>query len=90
VSLGDNEWKLIRPLLPPKAGTSRPGADDRVVLNRILYVLLTGCRWMDMPKRYGHYSTAFRRIAMRCERLAATFLAFIQVACIAIHLRILQ
>jgi transposase len=60
--LGDDEWELIRPLLPPKARTGRPGADDRVVLNGILYVLLTGCRWMDMPVRYGHYSTAFRRL----------------------------
>jgi transposase len=40
----------------------RPRADDRKVLNGILYVLTTGCRWMDMPKRYGHYSTAFRRL----------------------------
>ncbi|MEM1537529.1 MAG: hypothetical protein QXK12_03215 [Candidatus Nezhaarchaeales archaeon] len=24
-------------------------------------MLVTGCRWMDIPARYGHYSTAFRR-----------------------------
>jgi len=36
-------------LLPPKAKTGRPRADDRMVLNGILYVLVTGCRWMDMP-----------------------------------------
>jgi transposase len=35
---------------------------NRVVLNGTFYVLLTGCRWMDMPIRYGHYSTAFRRL----------------------------
>jgi transposase len=35
-----------------------------MVLNGILYVLITGCRWMDMPIRYGSYKTAwdgFRR-----------------------------
>jgi len=47
--LSDEEWELIKPLLPPKAKTGRPRADDRRVLNGILYVLTTGCRWMDMP-----------------------------------------
>jgi transposase len=45
----------------------RPRADDRKVLNGILYVLTSGCRWMDAHKRYGHYSTAFRRLK-RWER----------------------
>ena len=39
--------------MPPKARTSGLGADDRTVLNGILYVLVTGCRWMDMPVKYG-------------------------------------
>jgi transposase len=60
--LSDEEWELIKPLLPPKAKTGRPKADDRRVLNDILYVLATGCRCMDMPPKYGHYSTAFRRL----------------------------
>jgi transposase len=38
----------------------RPRADDRVVLNGILYVLTTGCRWMDMPLEYGSYKTLGR------------------------------
>ncbi|MEM3398004.1 MAG: transposase [Nitrososphaerota archaeon] len=60
--IGDCEWELIRPLLPPMAKTGRPRVNDRLVLNGILYVLITGCRWMDMPSKYGHYSTAFRRL----------------------------
>jgi transposase len=60
--LSDSEWELIKPLLPPRARVGRPRADNRMVLNGILYVLLTGCRWMDMPIRHGHYSTAFRRL----------------------------
>jgi transposase len=61
--VSDGEWELIRPHLPPRAKVGRPRADDRKVLNGILYVLTTGCRWMDMPKRYGHYSTAWRRLS---------------------------
>lgn len=50
------------PHLPPKAKTGRPRADDRGTLNGILYVLLSGCRWMDMPAAYGSHKTAWRRL----------------------------
>ena len=42
--LSDGEWEFIRSLLPPKAKTGRPKADDRMFLNGILYMLVTGCR----------------------------------------------
>jgi transposase len=60
--LSDELWGFIEPLLPPKAETGRPRADDRKTINGILYVLVTGCRWMDMPVRYGSYKTAWRRL----------------------------
>ena len=60
--LTDEQWERIRPLLPPPAPTGRPRADDRKVLNGILYVLRTGCRWKDMPREYGSYVTAWRRL----------------------------
>jgi len=47
--LSDEEWAFIELLPPPKARTGRPRVDDRAVLNGLLYVLITGCRWMDMP-----------------------------------------
>jgi transposase len=40
----------------------RKRADDRKTINGILYVLTTGCRWHDMPRRYGAYQTAWRRL----------------------------
>jgi transposase len=55
--LSDYEWEVIRSLPPP-----RPRADDRMILKSILYVLTTGCRWMDMPLGYGSYKTAWRRL----------------------------
>jgi len=61
--LSDKEWAFIKPLLPPKAKTGRPRVDDRMVLNGILYVLTTGCRWMDMPPKYGSYKTAWDRFS---------------------------
>jgi len=60
--LSDEEWEVIKPLLPPKSRVGRPRADDRRIINGILYVLTTGCRWMDMPLEYGSYKTAWRRL----------------------------
>jgi transposase len=51
---------VIKPLLPPRSRVGRPRTDDRMVLNGILYVLTTGCRWMDMLLEYGSYKTAWR------------------------------
>jgi transposase len=42
--VSDGEWEVIRPFLPSMSRVGRPRADDRMVLNGILYVLTTGCR----------------------------------------------
>lgn len=69
--LTDREWRLIQGLLPPKAETGRPRADDRRTLNGILYVLRTGCRWEDLsPERYGSGKTCWKRFTRwKKERL---------------------
>ena len=60
--LTDEQWESIKTLLPPPKGRGRRRVDDRKVINGILYVLTTGCRWMDMPEKYGSYKTAWRRL----------------------------
>lgn len=50
------------PFLPPMPMVGRPRADDRLIINGILYVLTMGCRWMDMPPEYGSYNPAWRRL----------------------------
>jgi hypothetical protein len=60
--LSDAQWELIQPLLPAAKPTGRPRADDRRTLNSILYVLRTGCRWKDLPDRYGSSVTCWRRL----------------------------
>lgn len=59
--LTDRQWDFIRPSLPPPAYTGRPRADDRMTVNGILYVLMSDCRWMDMPSRYGSHKTVWER-----------------------------
>ena len=31
------------------------------MINVIIFVLITGCRWIDLPARYGSKSSAHRR-----------------------------
>ena len=51
--LSDLEWKLfedIFPTEPEKRGKGMPHAPYRYVLNSLLYILITGCRWCDLPR----------------------------------------
>jgi transposase len=51
--LTDAQWKFIEPLLPPSAETGRRRADEREIINGILYVLTTGCAWEYLPHDIG-------------------------------------
>lgn len=61
--LTDAQWALLAPVLPPPKRRGRKRADDRAVLQGILFVLRTGCRWKDIPRRYGAPTTCWRRLA---------------------------
>src|SRR5215210_2999239 len=66
--VSDELWARIQPLLPVRSRRSRwPGRlplDDRACLNGILFVLLTGISWADLPQQLGHGSgmTCWRRL----------------------------
>ena len=58
-SLTDQEWKIIKPLLPKKKKTNPPKWSKREILDGILYQLKNGCNWGDLPKDFPPYSTVF-------------------------------
>ena len=60
--LSDSQWKFIRFHLPPQPRVGRKRANDRKTINGILFVLVTGCRWRDVPRRYGSYITMRKRL----------------------------
>ena len=60
--LTDKQWGMIKQHVPPPAKTGRPRSDDRKIINGIMFVLTIGCRWDDIPKRYGDDSTANLRL----------------------------
>lgn len=60
--LTDAEWALIEPFLPSQH--PRQGGrwhDHRTTLNGILFRTRTGIPWRDLPERYGHWNTAYKR-----------------------------
>src|SRR4051794_38649428 len=66
--LTDQQWTVIEKLIPKKKSRrGRPQADPRKTLNGIIYVLKTGCAWADMPRKYGAYTTCWRRLK-ECQR----------------------
>ena len=62
IHLTDRQWAFIQPLLPPPARTGRPRANDRKTIEGIVFVLVTGCRWQDLPREYGAPTTVWRRL----------------------------
>jgi len=61
--LSDAQWKRIKRFLPKPKKRGRPRANEREVINGILYVLTTGCRWEDLPHDIAaSYPTCYRRL----------------------------
>ena len=51
--LSDLEWRLFVDIMPPEPTKRRRGMPHtpfRKVVNTLLYLLITGCRWCDTPR----------------------------------------
>ncbi len=58
--LTDQEWQLIKPVIPPaKHGGRNRQVDEREVVNGIMYILSTGCQWRAIPKDLPPRSTIY-------------------------------
>ena len=59
--LTDAQWEIISDYIPDVPYVfGRPHPQPRKLLNTIFYVLITGCRWCDVPvgPQWGKRSTA--------------------------------
>jgi putative transposase len=62
--LTEAQWDRIKDLLPGKAGDpGRSGADNRLFVNGVLWVLRSGAHWHDLPERYGKWKSVHTRFA---------------------------
>ncbi|WP_331768024.1 IS5 family transposase [Embleya sp. NBC_00896] len=62
-SLTDRQWALIEPLLPvrdPTRGGRPLKFPRRLVVDSILYVLVSGCAWRMMPRDLVPWDAAYR------------------------------
>lgn len=60
--LSDVQWDLIADLFPvPKGGRGRPSRPHRDMMNGILWILLSGAAWRDLPERFGPWKTVYDR-----------------------------
>jgi transposase len=64
--LNRKQWALIKPLFPKPPGNKfgRKDLSPKKVMNTILWVLITGARWIDVPlgPRWAARSTAHERL----------------------------
>jgi transposase len=64
--VGDELWEVAEPLIPPVKTPVRQGqrpVPDRVAFNAIVFVLVTGIAWRDLPRELGCSGvTAWRRL----------------------------
>jgi transposase len=63
------DW-LAKALPDPASTTGRPAIPNAELLNGILFVLKTGCRWQDIPTSIcSHgYASCWRRLYFWCKR----------------------
>ena len=54
--LPDAAWDLVADIFNEPRRNGRPRADDRLMLNGVLWVLCSGAAWRDMPERFGPWS----------------------------------
>jgi transposase len=51
--LTDEEWGRVAPLLPAHGKIGRPRTlDMRQVVNALLYLAATGCKWRELPAHF--------------------------------------
>ena len=79
--LSDQQWQRICDLVPGKAGDpGRSGANNRLFVNGVLWVLRSGAHWHDLPPRYGKWKSVHKRFTRWAkagvwERIFATLTA---------------
>ena len=54
------QYELLSSLLPPATATGRPRTVNMMlVIQGILYILVSGCAWRLIPNEYPPYSTVY-------------------------------
>src|SRR5215211_5387631 len=61
-AISDDNWDRVKDLLPGRPGThGRNARDNRLFLDAVLWIGKTGAPWRDLPERFGHWNSVWRR-----------------------------
>ena len=64
MELTDEQWSMIKDLLPAETGRrGRPAKDNRSMVNAILWILRTGAPWRDLPNCYYSWKSVYTRFS---------------------------
>jgi putative transposase len=55
----DEQWRILKRLLPKPARRGRKPIDRRRVIDAILYVVRSGCQWRMLPRDFPNWSTVY-------------------------------
>ena len=66
--LSKPDWSGVKPMLPNKP-RDIPRANDRRVLDIILWVLRSGAPWRDLPENFGPYTCNNRFVRWRRDQI---------------------
>jgi transposase len=67
--LSDEIWAKIEAMLPGKASDSGvTAADNRRVIEAVLWIARTGAPWRDLPAELGNWHTTYTRFNRWCKR----------------------
>jgi len=65
--LSDGQWKRIKWLFPKHTGAGRPiEIDLRQALNAMLYVVVAGCQWANLPNDFPHPKSVYYHFRKWC------------------------
>jgi transposase len=68
-ALRDDQWELIKDLLPGRADTVGVTArDNRLFVEAVLYRYRAGIAWRDLPERFGDWKAVHTRFSRWAER----------------------
>jgi transposase len=60
--LRDNQWERIASLVPGRVGDpGRSGADNRLFVEAVLWIVRVGAPWRDLPQDFGKWNSVFQR-----------------------------
>ena len=57
--LTNEQWQIVRPLVPKREKVGRRPIDRREILDAILYVNRTGCQWRALPHDFPNWKSVY-------------------------------